>query len=314
MSYHILHITQPNSYLSTDRGFLTCETKGEDTKSIAIDDIRALIVETQGVAFSNNSLAKLMEKDCAILHCNNSFQPVGWTMPLDRIIRKEAFEKQLSAPKDFNNHLWKVISRQKVLNQAQTLDLLEVEHDLYRLINKPLMSEANIAKIYWNHYFFFLSEPMNREHFNAVTFENSALNYGYAIINTLIYRSILIHGLLPNLGMHHKGKYRSVPLVYDAMEPFRAFIDLILFKFSRENTYEFEEEDFKSWIKYLSENLRICRLKYKEQSYKLMDFVDVYIESLANCYEKMNVENLYLPQITDSYFHIDNHKNREYEE
>ncbi len=281
-----MHITTPNSYLSTDRGFLTCESKDIERKSIAIDDIRALIVETHGVSFSNNSLAKLMENDCAILHCNNSYQPVGWTMPLDRIIRKEAFEKQITAPEKFNNELWKKIAKQKVLNQAQNLDLLEIEHDLYRLINKPLISEANIAKQYWSHYFFSLSEPMNREHFNAKTFENSALNYGYAIVSTLIYRSLLIHGLLPNLGIHHKGKYRSVPLVYDAMEPFRAFIDLILFKFANDKPYEFEEEDFKSWTKYLSENLRICRLKHKKQSYKLMDIIDIYIESLVNCYEK----------------------------
>ena len=44
--------------------------------------------------------------------------------------------------------LWKQILKSKVSNQAKNLDLMGITgHNLYKLINRPLMNEANIAKV-----------------------------------------------------------------------------------------------------------------------------------------------------------------------
>jgi CRISP-associated protein Cas1 len=47
------------------------------------------------------------------------------------------------------------------------------------------------------------------------------LNYGYTVLAALCHRSLLIHGLTPALGVKHMPRYRSTPLVFDLMEPFR---------------------------------------------------------------------------------------------
>lgn len=314
MSYHILHLTTPDCYIYVDRGLLFCKYKNEETKCIAIDDLKAIIVATFGVSFSNNSIARLLENNVVILHCNNSYKPVGWSVPLDRVIRTKAFYNQIAQNKDFEIILWKKILKSKVLNQAACLDLTEIKHELYRLINKPLMNEANIAKQYWQNYFSLFKNNLKREHKNADAFENGCLNYGYAVISSLIYRSIIIHGLIAGLGIYHKEKYKSEPLVYDLMEPYRAFIDYYFYLFKKENNKEYEKENYQCWFKFLSNCIKNYRLKIDNISYKLIDTVDIYIEKIANSFIEYNENKIFLPELNKQYLHIDKHRNREYEE
>ena len=315
MSYHILHLTTPNCYLSIDRGLLFCDYKNGDKRSVALADIRAIIVATHGVAFSNNCLAKLMENNVVILHCNTSYQPVGWSIPLERIVRPKVFYCQIEQNIDFEIKLWKKILLSKVTNQAKNLDLIgNSEHNLYKLINRPLMNEANIAKQYWQNYFIEIGNPIKREHLNAETFENGCLNYGYAVINSLIYRSVIVHGLIASLGIHHKGKYKSTPLVYDLMEPYRAFIDFYFYRFVQDQESDYELENYQAWFKYLADCIKNYRIKIDNISYKLIDTVDIYVEKIVDAYIKFDCSNIFLPDIKEQYLHVDKHRNREYEE
>ena len=50
MSYHILHLATPNCYLSTDKSLLFCTYKNDETKMIALADLKAIIVATHGMA------------------------------------------------------------------------------------------------------------------------------------------------------------------------------------------------------------------------------------------------------------------------
>ncbi|MCD7780719.1 MAG: type II CRISPR-associated endonuclease Cas1 [Candidatus Gastranaerophilales bacterium] len=316
MSYHILHITKAGSYISIDRGLLFCEIKatGECYK-LPIADIKAVIICTPAAAFSNNAIAALLKNNVVIQHCDRLFQPIGWSVPLARIVKTKVFKNQIQQNEEFTQKLWKKIVKQKALNQAAVLDFIgDNSHNLYNLINKPLMNEANIAKQYWHDYFFYLSEPMKREHRNAQSFENACLNYGYAILKTIIYRSILIHGLLPNLGIHHTSNYKTTPLVYDLTEPFRAFIDLYLFYFSKNYSLEFENEEIQEWIKYIPNCLKDYRVKYKDNSYKIVDLIDIYVEETANAFSDFDTEKMLLPDIKEQYLYKDTQKNREYEE
>ncbi len=315
MSYHILHITTPSSTLFSDRGLLFCENKSEEKNSIAIADLKAIIIATHGVTLTNNCLAKLLENNVIILHCNSSYKPVGWSVPLERIVRPQVFYKQIERNSDFENKLWKKVLFSKVTNQAKTLDLMGVkEHNIYNLINKVLLNEANIAKQYWHEYFTKLGNPIKREHYNAENFENGCLNYGYAVINSLVYRSIIIHGLIASLGIHHKGKYKSTPLVYDLMEPYRPFIDYYFYRFVQENVSEYKNLNYKAWFKFLAGCIKNYRLKVNNVSYKLIDTIDIYIEKIVESYLKSDCSNIFLPDINEQYFYIDKHRNREYEE
>ena len=252
MSYHIMHLLSIGSRISVDRGFLVCSYPDDSSDRIAMADIRAIIAAAPGISFSNDAIARLLEQDSLILHCNRSYKPVGWSFPLTRVIREKAFTNQIAGNDEFTRSLWKIILRQKMLNQARLLDMLSLKHSLYKLIEKPLASEANVAKQFWQNYFKALNAPQTREYKMAESFENKALNYGYAVVSSLVLRSILVHGLLPDLGIHHKERYRSLPLVYDLQEPLRVFVELFLYQFIQEHSKEELFPDFKAWIRYIS--------------------------------------------------------------
>lgn len=315
MSYHILHITTPNCYLSVDKGLLFCKYDDDSIKSIAIADLKAIIAAGHGISFSNNCLARLMENNVVILHCNSSYQPTGWSVPLERIVRTSVFYNQIAQNEKFETQLWKQILKSKVLNQASNLDLMGCEdHGLMRLINRPLMNEANIAKQYWQKYFSVLGTSIKREHQNAQTFENACLNYGYAVLNTLIYRSIIVHGLIAGLGIHHKGKYKSTPLVYDLMECYRAFIDFYFYKFATEYSGDYKVQDFKRWFQFLADCMKNYRLEINGTSYKLVDTIDIYIEKIVDAYINYDSSGIFLPDIKQQSLFVNKHRNREYEE
>lgn len=315
MTYHILHITSPNCRLTVDKGLLFCAYKDGDSKMISINDIKALIVAAFGISFSNNCLAKLLENDVVILHCNEKFKPIGLSLPLERIVRQKVFYNQIAQNEEFEIKLWKQILKCKVLNQAKNLDLMgNNTHNLYKLINKPLMNEANIARYYWQNYFKFFQNSLIREHKDAKTFENGCLNYGYAILNSLIHRSLIIHGMITGLGIHHKGKYKSTPLVYDLMEPYRAFIDYYFYKFTLEFDESYEFEDFKAWAFYIADCIKNHRLKIGDISYKIVDTFDIYIEKIADAYLNFDCQKIFMPELEKQYLHIDKHRNREYAE
>jgi CRISPR-associated protein Cas1 len=310
MTYHIITIQKPGARLSVDRGFLVCRYPDEEAENrIALADVRNLIIGVPSVAFTNECIARLLAQDSLILHCDSHYKPIGWSSSLDRCIRREVFGNQIKQDDEFNKLLWKAIVRQKMENQAALLDSLGVVHNLHRLIAKPLANEANIAKQFWGHYFETLGKKQTRERKGAESFENKALNYGYAVISTLVHRAILIYGLLPSLGIHHDYRYRSHPLVYDLMEPFRSFIDLFLARWMHSLENVPNDDDFRDWTRYLMNGLQCCRIKIPEDKHsrKLVDAVDKSVASVASCFESRNfearcIEKLWLPKLEHHYW------------
>lgn len=218
MTFHIITIFNTGSRLSCERGFLVCKYPDDDEKRIALADVRSIVIANPAVSFTNECLARLLAQDSVVLHCDRQFKPIGWTVPLERVIRREVFLNQVAQAEEFTRSLWKRIVLRKMRNQAALLDYLNIDHTLHDLIEKPLANEANVARQFWGSYFQALGKRQKRERKGAESLENKALNYGYAVISTLAHRAILIHGLLPSLGIHHEARYRSHPLVYDLVE------------------------------------------------------------------------------------------------
>jgi CRISPR-associated protein Cas1 len=316
MTYHVISILNEGAYISVDLGFLVCRYQDGRENRIPLPDVRGVIAAHPAIAFSNAALAKLLAQDSVVLHCNRQYKPVGWSVPLDRVIRGTVFTNQLNASKTFKRDLWEQLSTAKMRNQAEILTWLGIEHSLERLIQRALPSEANVARAYWKPYLTHIgAEFGKRERQGATSFENKALNYGYAVIATLIHRSVLIHGLLPSLGIHHVYRYRSAPLVYDLMEPYRAIVDYLLakwrllpeihsLKWQKMNEAE-AELVFKQWIHFFMEGLRTHRLAPRDSklTLKWLDAPDKGVRSVARCFEDSSLGALWLPTIQETYYH-----------
>ncbi len=55
------------------------------------------------------------------------------------------------------------------------------------------------------------------------------MNYGYAILRAIVARALVASGLLPTLGIHHHNRYNAYCLADDVMEPYRPYVDELVY-------------------------------------------------------------------------------------
>ncbi len=55
------------------------------------------------------------------------------------------------------------------------------------------------------------------------------LNYGYTLLRAAVARSLMGSGLFPAFGIFHRNRYNAFPLADDIMEPYRPYVDEIVF-------------------------------------------------------------------------------------
>jgi CRISPR-associated protein Cas1 len=297
MSHHVLHILQHGSMIGRERGFLTCKPPKESglpERKMPLEDIRALVIAARGVTLSATAIAALLEQEAIILHCNEKYEPCGVTAPLPRIIDLKAFLNQSSRPARLNRQLWQRLLVDKTRNQQEVLrhqDLFSAY--LERALKNRQIDEGNCARKYWQLYFPSIGWGGTRRDRTLDTPPNRMLNYGYTVLATLCHRALLVHGLNPLLGVGHLPRYRSSPLVYDLMEPYRPFVDCLLAEYMASPG----EIGSEQWSRFIGARLRDHRVRHEKFSLKLMDAIDKSASSLSRFYADLNPEPLWIPEL-----------------
>lgn len=297
MSTHIVHILQHGSIIGVDRGCLTCKTPNQEEKRLPLSDILAVIVAARGVCFSGDSLTRLLQHDAVILHCNEKYQPIGKTIALSHLVHIGTFESQIKCDDTLNAKLWHKLLFAKIQNQSFVLDLLGKPHKIKEYIATNSIDEGNIARHYWSVFFsqFGRKAPKTREHQGAQNPVNGMLNYVYAVLSSILHRSIIAHGLNPVLGIHHKYRFKSNPLVYDLIEPLRPLADLILLHYHK----EYPRREIETFVRYAAKNLLGVRISFDgKKKFNLISAIDVYISSIANFYRFGDFKNIKIPTLT----------------
>ena len=87
--------------------------------------------------------------------------------------------------------------------------------------------EARAAAYYWKTLFADI-EGFTRDREGIPP--NNLLNYGYAILRAVVARGLVTSGLLPTLGIHHHNRYNAYCLADDIMEPYRPYVDELVFR------------------------------------------------------------------------------------
>ena len=78
---------------------------------------------------------------------------------------------------------------------------------------------------------------------------NNLLNFGYAILRAVVARALVGSGLLPTLGIHHHNKYNAYCLADDIMEPYRPYVDELVYKMVSESGYDIDlSKDIKAQL------------------------------------------------------------------
>lgn len=296
MSHHILHVFQHGAVLARERGFVVCRAADKPERCLPLDDLRAVIVAARGVTLTSNFLSGVLERDGIILHCDERYQPCGWTAPLARVVDLRAFEAQTARLRRLNQRLWHELLRGKTLNQSCVLARKNLRSPHLELaLSRDTIDEANCARRYWQLFFPAIGWTGTKRDRKENTPPNQMLNYGYAVLAALCHRSLIVHGLLPQLGIHHRPRYRADPLVYDLMEPFRPAVELMLAEFMLE-----PDVSLKAWSKKVGGDLRLHRVRHGAYTLKLMDAIDASANSLARAYASRSYRPFWVPRLADA--------------
>ncbi|MCS6267042.1 MAG: type II CRISPR-associated endonuclease Cas1 [Vampirovibrio sp.] len=320
MSHHIITISSIGCKLKIDRGLLVISFPKEtytpegnllESTGIPFEEIRMVVLATPAVSITGVAITHLVEANAAILHCNKKHQPVAWTLPTFQSKRYTLIHAQLQLTDATRQALWHRIVQCKVYNQIEVLKRLGLDAgaaELQAIMERPQLDEANAARCYWKHFYGSLAHlnVTKRHKQGAEDVVNARLNYGYAILKTLIHRACLISGLMPFLGLHHQVSYKGQPLVYDVVEPYRPYVDYALWHHVIQASVEelAEEATWKNWYKEAMQVLQTVRLTDEagKPQKKLVDVVELNISSLGRCMEQHSVTGLILPDMRYAHF------------
>lgn len=206
-----------------------------------IEDIGVLVLDHKQITITSGVLEALLANNCAVITCDSKSMPVGLMLPLyGNTTQNERFRQQLDASIPLKKQLWQQTIKMKIENQADVLQSCKkVEVQCMRVWAADVKSgdpnnvEARAAAFYWKELFGDLNGFIrDREGVPP----NHLLNFGYAILRAVVARSLVTSGLLPTLGIHHHNRYNAYCLADDIMEPYRPYVDELVFSLVNSGT------------------------------------------------------------------------------
>jgi CRISPR-associated protein Cas1 len=278
-----LFFAQPCRLTVKDRQLVATYPESGVSKSAPVEDLGFVVIENQQISISMPLLTELTNNNVAVVFCNASHYPSSMLLNLDgHHIQQELFSYQIAATEPLKKNLWKQTVEAKIRNQAGVL--LRLSKDYRKVMNyagnvksgDPENAEGSAARVYWP--LLFGSSFTREQHGDP---PNNLLNYGYAIIRAAVARALAGSGLLATLGIHHHNKYNAFCLADDIMEPYRPYVDLLVFEMvsKGENIDELTTDLKLKLLEVLSADVKLGN-----QTRPLMIGLSSTTASLAKCF------------------------------
>jgi len=201
----------------------------EETHTLPLTDIAALIVSHPQVSYTHAVLSGLAAAGATFIACDEKHLPAAMLLPLvSHSTQTERFAAQAQLSLPTRKRIWQEIVRAKLLSQARLLEeRTGRDWGLGPLASRVRSGDAGnlesqAARIYWRALFGdFRRDPEGEG-------VNSCLNYGYAVVRAIVARALCGAGLHPSFGVHHHNRYDAFCLADDLMEPFRPLADHVV--------------------------------------------------------------------------------------
>jgi len=222
------------AYLSTknEQIVVNFPEEDKDEKTIPIEDLGYVVLEDPQITVTTGLLRKLIDNKTAVITCNQQHLPTGFLQPLvGHSEQTERMRHQLNASVPIKKNLWQQTVIAKIENQANhflargknALRLKRYAKDVKT--GDWYNQEALAAAFYFQNLFDIPNFSRNQKGMAP----NNLLNYGYAILRAVAARALVSSGLLPSLGIFHHNKYNAYCLADDVMEPYRPFVDAVVY-------------------------------------------------------------------------------------
>ena len=216
----------------------------DDQLTRSIEDLGCVVLENQMISITLPLLNELVANNVAVILCDSKGMPSAMLQPLEaNTTQAETLKTQLAAGEPMKKQAWRQIIEAKIRNQAAVLRRVGKNGDMLRPLYDNVKSgdtdnrEGLAARLYWSE---FLGHGFRCEREGETP--NCMLNYGYAILRAATARALMGSGLLPSLGIFHKNRYNAFPLADDVMEPYRPYVDEIVWKLCEQGAVELTKE------------------------------------------------------------------------
>lgn len=260
-----------------------------------VEDLGFVILDHQQITFTQSVIQLMADHNVAVVFCDKTHHPASMLFHLDtHQTQTEHFRAQVEASEPLKKQLWKQTVKAKIRNQASMLDFADQEGEALRYMARQVKSgdttneEGSAARYYWNRLF---GDDFTRHRFGSPP--NNALNYGYMVLRAAVARALMGSGLLPTLGIHHRNKYNAYCLADDVMEPYRPYVDQLVWELAEAGqTGDELSTDLKAQLL----QVLSCDIFIGKKTRPLMVGLSETTASLARCF-KGEAKKLKYPQL-----------------
>jgi len=234
---------------------------------------------------------------------------------LDNKTRFKVAQKFVDSKINSSQNLLKELSKYYPLDISKLGKTIEKEYQNYEKTlqesNKPVFTlllalEGRVAQLYFGNLskIFLIIAPEfhferrwvqeNRRNYNAADEVNALLNYGYAVLESEIKKTINTAGLDSQVGFLHELTLYSTPLVYDLQELFRWLIDLSVIQLMENKRLQksnfivtenyhlrLREKTAKMLIEKIKHNFN-RKVPYKNKNYSYQTILNDAVQQLTN--------------------------------
>lgn len=242
-------------------------------------------------------MSALAQKGILLITTDDRHLPCGALLSHVQHSRSlQTLQTQLNWSDAFKKRLHQHIIKQKLVNQANALALLQAPsahiNRLRRLSEHikpgdPDNYEGQGAQLYHR---YLLKGKSRKDNI----FFNHAINYGFAIVRAMLAKYISAHGLHPSLGLFHHNQLNAFNLADDLIEPYRPYVELWS---SRLNMAESTIVS----TQHKAHLLRILQLAclIDRKRHTLMYAVELTVKSLVTASRTKNAQKLLLPMLDE---------------
>lgn len=210
---------------------VTFKDTPDERHTAPIEDLGVVIIDNPQISVTIPLLNALAENNVAVVFCNGKGIPssVLWNMDTNHN-QCAILNAQITLDGRVKRKLWRQIIVSKISNQAALLRKLGKDADRLEpfytfTTDKEVENKEGIAaRLYFQELF---GDAFVRDRSQPGI--NAMLNYGYTILRAASIKTLLGSGLFPAIGLFHHHRANAFPLADDMMEPYRPFVDEIVF-------------------------------------------------------------------------------------
>jgi CRISPR-associated protein Cas1 len=262
-----------------------------------MEDVASIVVSGFSASVHGSLLIEAAKHGLGLVFCQN-YKPASVLLPANRSTDTMLTRAQTELSPKASTRLWTATIDAKCGNQLATAARMypnKIALDVLcrAACNPSAHKEATCAKLYWQYF----SKATGHSAFTRdrkLPGLNSFLNYGYAVLLSVVLQKLFALGIDPTFGIAHATRERSTPLAYDLMEPFRPLVDWRIFEWLQTNEKLSDDETVSKKLRQWITGFLLKETAYCNATIQVHSCIEAVVRSFRRALREKN-PTLYKP-------------------